>query len=229
MTTRSTLRMMTISALATAGCLIGGLMVGGLIGNLLNGALPGHLADEAKAGIAAIPALAAVLGGGALWGDSMRRVMGAGERRRMAWAGALGYGPTVTLVGLALTGLEVVLVERGGANGLPIHVVFSLLFTPAAFLIAASGGFALGLALRGWSPTRSGMAGRLALGGGLAAGLAFLAIDLLLDTAGWRVGAPGAAERATMLTVALTGNLAAALAGGAAIGYWIQKVNLRHA
>jgi hypothetical protein len=40
-------------------------------------------------------------------------------------------------------------------------------------------------------------------------------VNLLMEAAGWVVGAPGAAERATMLTVMFAGNLGAALAGGA--------------
>ena len=54
---------------------------------------------------------------------------------------------------------------------------------------------------------------------------AFFVADILMDLAGWRVGAPGAAERATMLTVMMVGNLAAAVAGGAmlAIGLLRRK------
>jgi len=75
-------------------------------------------------------------------------------------------------------------------------------------LVAGAGGLALGIALCSWS---------------LAAGLAFLAADLTMDALGWRVGAPGAAERATMITVLLVSSLGAALAGGAAIGLLLSQ------
>ena len=81
-----------------------------------------------------------------------------------------------------------------------------------------AGGLALGIALCSWS-----LAARLASYGWLAAGLAFLAADLTMDALGLRVGAPGAAERATMITVLLVSSLGAALAGGAAIGLLLSQ------
>lgn len=83
------------------------------------------------------------------------------------------------------------------------------MFTPAAFLIASGGAFALGFAAQG-----SALAQRAGLASGLAAGATFLAVNLTLQALGWVVGAPGAAERATMLTVMFTGNFAAALVAG---------------
>jgi hypothetical protein len=53
---------------------------------------------------------------------------------------------------------------------------------------------------------------------GLAAGLTFLAVNLTLESLGWVVGGPGAAERATMVTVLALGDLSAALVGGAVMG-----------
>jgi hypothetical protein len=53
---------------------------------------------------------------------------------------------------------------------------------------------------------------------GAAAALAFLAANLLMESRGWVVGAPGAAERNTMIAVLLVGMIAAALAGGAVLG-----------
>ncbi len=80
--------------------------------------------------------------------------------------------------------------------------------------------FAIGVALGDIA-----LALRLAAWTGLAAAAAFFVGDILMDLAGWRVGAPGAAERATMLTVMMVGNLAAAVAGGAmlAIGLLSAK------
>jgi hypothetical protein len=42
-----------------------------------------------------------------------------------------------------------------------------------------------------------------------------------MDKAGWRIGAPDAARRATMIVVTSLGALAAALAGGAVLGYFL--------
>jgi hypothetical protein len=78
--------------------------------------------------------------------------------------------------------------------------------------VAAAGAAATGLGLR-----NGAVAGRAAVRAGLAGGLAFLAVDLILDAVGYRVGAPGAAERATMVTVLFSGALAAAAAGGAVV------------
>ncbi len=122
------------------------------------------------------------------------------------------------LAGLTLAALERAIVERGQGPDLPVHIVFTILFVPAAFFIAGAGGLALGLAERN---LRLGL--QLAVGGGLSAAIAFLLVNLLMDALGWRVGAPGAAERATMLTVMMAGNLAAALAGGGILGYQLSR------
>ncbi|MGH2605892.1 MAG: hypothetical protein ACRDG5_04815, partial [Anaerolineales bacterium] len=65
---------------------------------------------------------------------------------------------------------------------------------------------------------RGRMALRSALSCGLAGAGAFLGANLILDLLGWRVGAPGAAEKATMLTVLSLGSLAASFAGGGILG-----------
>lgn len=206
------------SALLAPLCLIGTFFVGALFGNLVFIGLPGHVQAEAKTALAALPALVCVIAGGAWWGRSLAHILHLGDVKRLMWAGALGYGPTVILVGLLLSVLENLIVEQQRLPALPIHVVFTLLFTPAALVVAAVGALALGVALR-----RKGLAIRLALGAGLAAGLTFLLVDLLMDALGYRVGAPGAAERATMLTVMLTGNLAASLAAGGVIGFLLGR------
>src|SRR5205823_6934277 len=100
---------------------------------------------------------------------------------------------------------------------LPIHNVFTLLFTPGAAIIAGASGAALGFGMRDWA-----MAGRLAWMCAITGGCAFLVVNLTLDGLGWRVGGPDAAARATMLTTALLGNLAAAMTGGAVIGWFAR-------
>lgn len=200
------------SALITAGCLFGSMLLGLAAGVLVSG-LPLHMPGPSQNALAAVPALLAVIAGGGLWGRAMGRVCHSDRRRAMTWAGALSVGPAFIFTALVLTGLEIALVEQGIGPSLPIYMVFTLLFVPATFLVAASGGLALGLA-----QSDRALALRLALGGGLAAALAFLIVNLAMDALGWRVGAPGAVQRATMVTVLALGALAASIAGGAAIG-----------
>jgi hypothetical protein len=219
--TFNTRRIAVRSGLLTVLYLVGGLMVGVLTGSLVHFRLPEGMAEATRIALAALPALAGTVAGGALWGHAMAQISGAGETKRMTWAGGLGFGPAVILTALVLTFLEVVIVERSGGPALPIHIVFTILFVPAAFFIAGVGSSALGIALKDWR-----LAIKLALGGGLAAALAFLGVNLLMDALGWRVGAPGAAERATMVTVLMAGNLAAALAGGAVVGVLLSRYSV---
>jgi hypothetical protein len=211
-----------LSALVTPLCLIGGLFAGGLLGTLIFEGLPGHLREGTRTAVAAVAALAGLLGGGLLWGLAMAGIHRIGNRRRAAWMSALGFGLTTILIALALTRLEVLTVEQGAGPQLPIHRLFTLLFTPAAALIAGAGagsfGIGAGLGRR---------SARLALTSALAGGLAFLGVNLAMEALGWVVGAPGAAERATMLTVMFSGDLAAALVGGAVIGAVMTKRGLQ--
>jgi hypothetical protein len=64
---------------------------------------------------------------------------------------------------------------------------------------------------------------RLAIPAGLAAAAAFLAVDLVMDALGWRVGAPDAGRRATMVVVTAIGLLAAATSAGGAIGAMLPR------
>src|SRR5512147_1823749 len=113
------------SALLTPLCLIGTFFVGALFGSLVFSGLPGHLEAEAKTALAALPALACVVAGGAWWGRTLARTLHLGDVKRMTWAGALGYGPTLILVAIVLPVLENLIVEQQRWPGLPIHVVFT--------------------------------------------------------------------------------------------------------
>ena len=206
------------SALTTALYLFGGLLLGFGLAIAVSG-LPGHLLSESTRNVLGVVTIIAVLIlAGAAWGRAMARLTGSSEGRRMAWAGGLSYGPGVLLAAFVLSLLEVVVVERRGGPDLPVHNVFTILFVPAAFIVSSLGGLAIGLANRDGK-----LAARLTLGGGLAGAAAFLIIDLALDALGFRVGAPRAAERATMITVMMTGNLGTALAAGAVIGALLGK------
>lgn len=209
-------------ALVSGLFLFGGLLVGLLAGFAVNG-LPMHVPEQTKNLLSALPVMAIITAAGAGWGLAMARLTGVSESRRMTWAGALSFSPSILAAGIALSLLEVAIVERGGGSDLPVHQVFSLLFVPATFFVAGIGGLAMGLAARDWA-----LAFKLFLASGFAGGLAFLAVNLVMDALGWRVGAPGAVERTTMLTVMMLGSLAAALAGGGAIGYQLQRLVLQN-
>lgn len=142
----------------------------------------------------------------------MGRLAQAGHWRRMALAGGLGFAPISIGLGIALQVLEPIALREYG-DWLPLHRLFTVLFVPTAFLIAGVSAGSIGLALR-----NRPLAWRLLWQVGLAAALAFLVVNLLMESAGWVVGAPRAAERFTMLTVMSVGNLGAALAGGAVMG-----------
>src|SRR5262245_42305740 len=105
------------SALLTALCLMGAFFVGGLVAYLVFTVLP--LQDEDKGTLVALPALACVVAGGALWGRALARILHLGDVKRMMWAGALGYGPTVVLVTNSLTVLENLVVEQQRGPALP--------------------------------------------------------------------------------------------------------------
>lgn len=208
-------------ALLTVFTLFGGLLVGLLAGDLTFKLIPGSSVENVKIGhaaLAALPALLGFLAGGAAWGLQMGRMAGSHETRRLALAGMLGFGPLAILLAAVLGVAEPAIVGYLGARGQPIHRAFTLLFVPSAFLIAGIGAWAVGRGLR-----ELRLARHLFWQVGLTAALTFLAINLLMESLGWVVGAPGAAQRATMVTVLALGNITAALAGGAVMGLKIYQ------
>lgn len=208
------------SALLTIATLFGGLLGGLVVGDIVFKMLPGSSVDDPAIGhmaLAAFPALAGFLAGGAAWGVAMGRLAGAAETRRMAWAGLLGFGPITLTLAIGLSVAEGPLVADFGAST-GIHRIFTLLFTPAAFLIAGTSSWAIGRGLR-----LPFLATRLFWRVGLAAAAMFLAINLTMESLGWVVGAPGAAKRATMVTVLGVGIIGAAVAGGGALGRLLKN------
>ena len=209
----------TVCARVTVLYLLGGLVLGLGLALALN-ALPMHAPPGAKNVLSGLIFLAVMTAASVAWGREIGRRTGCPDVRRIGGATAVSFGPAVIVAGVALTILEGVVLERGTGPGVPVHVAFTLLFVPAAFFVAGITAFAIGVALGDIA-----LALRLAAWTGLAVAAAFFVADILMDLAGWRVGAPGAAERATMLTVMMVGNLAAAVAGGAmlAIGLLRRK------
>ena len=203
--------------------LFGGLLIGLVAGDITFRLIPGSSVENVKVGhalFAAVPALAGFLAGSAAWGIQMGRMAGITETRRMALAGMLGFSPITILLASVLGVAEPAIVGYLGQAGQPIHRVFTLLFVPSAFLIAGTSAWAIGTGLRNRS-----LAFQMLWQVGLIAGVAFLVVNLTMESLGWVIGAPGAAERATMIVVLAVGNVAAALTGGAVMGLKIKKLN----
>jgi hypothetical protein len=208
------IRTMFYGVIITIGSLIGGLMLGFTIGSIVFEFISGHnfqSLDPVHVMLAAIPALTGFFIGGAVWGMLMGRLVHATERRRVAIAGALGFAPITIGLAILLQVIEPIALEKFGAL-IPLHRLFTLLFVPTAFLIAGISAWALGIGLRD-----KAVASLLLWRAGFAAAIAFLVINLGMESAGWVIGAPGAAERSTMLTVMFTSNLGAAVTGGAMV------------
>ena len=209
-----------LGALYTILALFGGLLLGVVVGNVVFELLPGHSVtslNPVHVVVAALPALGGLLGGSAVWGLLMGRLADADNKRRMALAGALGFAPITLALGILLQILEPIAVRQLGVQ-FPIHRLFTFFFVPTAFLIAGVSAGAIGLGLRD-----KALARQLAWRIGLAAAVAFLSLNLLMESFGWQVGAPDAAKRFTMLTVLFVGNLGAALAGGGMIGFDLSR------
>ena len=103
------------------------------------------------------------------WGRSLARLAGLPDARRVAWASGLTFGPLTVAAMFVLGRTETVFVEERLAGAVPIHVIFAIAFTLAAF--AVTGGLALAA---GWAAHGPRFGLQPALWAGLAAALAFL-------------------------------------------------------
>ncbi len=194
----------------TAWYLFGGFLLGMGAGVLL-GAPFIPMPQPVKVALAGGAAIVTMVFASVRWARSISQKLGVEDDRRVTWAGALSFGPAVILTGAVLTLLEP---RAVAARAFPIHVVYGLLFVPAAFAVATLTIWVLCVGLRIRKP--EGL--RRAVPAGGAAALAFLVVYLAMDAAGWRVGGPDAGRRATMLVVTALGSLAAGTAGGAVLG-----------
>lgn len=190
-------------------CQAGGLIAGIAAGALLHGMLPGHgELDPQRVLPAAGVALLGFLGGGIVWGVLIARLVRSPEKKRAAGAGAIWAVLTITVM-LIMQVLEPALVSMGG---LALHHLYTLLFIPAVFAVCFATAWAMAVALR-----RRERTWRVALVTASICALVYLAVNVGMDLLGWRVGAPHAAERFTMLTVTLVCTLAASAASGATL------------
>jgi hypothetical protein len=200
----------TLTVLVLAGGLIASFVASSATFQALDGRVPGALTFT----LAVFVFSATTLFSSALWGVGMARLAQVPASRRAALAGILGFVPITLLLILGLQAAEPIVFR----TNLPLHRLFTVLFVPSAGLVAGTSSLALAWALR-WSRAAPGLALRV----GPTAALAFLAVNLGMEALGWQVGGPGAAERATMLTVLFTSNLGAALAGGAMLGMTLAQ------
>jgi len=198
------------AAAITARDLIGGIVIAVALGSLAD-ALP--LPLVARRVFDGVVALCVTLLAGKLWGRDMATLAHVPTPHATARLTALSVGPAILAAGAILAAIEPAAVARATQAGYSIHFVYSVLFVPVAGIVAAVGAFALGVGLNGRA-----LASRRAANAGAAALLTFLAVDLLMYALGWRVGAPNAARRATMLVVTALSASAAAVAAGGAIG-----------
>ena len=170
--------------------------------------------------LAGLMALALVVGGlslgGALWGRSVARRLGWANTRGVMAATGAAYCVVMIAAMQALGTLERVLVEQGRTGGVPLHVLFAILFTAATFVVVAVLGLVIGGLAKGWR-----LALKLALAAGTASALAFLLADVVQDLLGRRVGGPHAAETFTMISVAFIGNIVASFIGGGVMGWML--------
>lgn len=216
----SSTRTMIYGAVVTIVCLFGGLLLGVIVGNIIFELTPGHNfqpLDPVQVILPAIFALGGFFVGGTLWGVLLGRLARATNRRRMAMAGALGFAPITLTLALLLQAIEPIVLEQFGVI-IPLHRLFTILFVPTAFLIAGISAWAIGIGVRDKTLAQS-----MLLRAGFAAAITFLFINLAMESAGWIVGTPHAAERFTMLTVMFIGDLGAAIVGGAVVSWMLAR------
>jgi hypothetical protein len=212
----SRIRAAILGAALTVFVLAGGLIASFVGGSATFQALDGRVPGALTFTLALLMFSASALVSSGLWGVGMARLAQVPVSWRMAWAGSLGFVPITLLLILGLQAAEPIVFR----TNLPLHRLFTVLFVPSAGLIAGISSLAVG-----WALGQGRAAPGLGLRVGLTAALAFLAGNLGMEALGWQVGGPGAAERATMLTVLFVSNLGAALAGGAMLGMTLAQRN----
>jgi len=102
------------------------------------------------------------------------------------------------------------------------HLLFGVVFVIWTGLVVGGTGLALGISLKDWR-----LALKLLVAGFLSGGGTFLVMAFLMDLIGFRVGAPRADERFTMLLVSVSGIWSTALVGSAVFGKVLAKSNER--
>ena len=131
-------RPILMSAVGTAASLMGGVIVAVAI-NILLDRLRIHAPDQ----ILILLVMILIFGGGALWGILLTRIHGLPNTTGASIAGSLSFGLGVIGAATLLQDLERILVAQHRLSSLPIHIIFTLLFVPATFLVATIGSSAI--------------------------------------------------------------------------------------
>lgn len=172
-----------------------------------------------------IMALTVYLCGGGLWGWGIARLMN-GSAKSMLKACALSWAATGFTFAIAL-GFSLGQIHKI-IRILPhcchsTHYLFLSIFVPVIGIVTAINAYVVTSKL-GFKDLRKSAALRT----GVAAALGFLSVGLILPYGfGWEVGNPVIGKYG-MLKLALFCSIGAALAGGAAIGWMLEKIRIRH-
>jgi hypothetical protein len=213
-------RSLVLSAVAlTLRDIPGALALAVVVGSALD-ALGALLPIIVSRGAAVVAAIVVIFCGIRLWGRDMSRIAQRPEAAGISKYGALVFAMLLGLIGLTLGLAEPVAVRLGAQSSLRIDQVYTLLFVPATLLITSTGAYLLA---KSFGDARAAV--RLALMCGLASAAVFLAVDLSMDALGWRVGAPDAGRRATMIVVTTLGMICAAITAGGVIGLYLSRLS----
>lgn len=213
-------RSLVLSAAAlTARDILGALTLAFVVGSMVD-ALGPVLPMIVSRGAAVVAGVLVISFGIRLWGRDMARLAQRPNAAGISKYGALSFATVLGLVALALGLAEPFAVRLGARSDLRIDQVYTLLFVPTALIIASTGAYLLA---RSHGDAHS--AARLAVQCGLASAAVFLVVDLGMDALGWRVGAPGASRRATMLVVTTLGMVCASVTAGGVIGVYLSRLS----
>jgi len=207
------------ASLTTTACIVGGIVGAVAVGSLVDRLLT-PLSLIIGRGLAAACALAIIILAAREWGIRMSRFAAIGNPERIGKWTALYLALPFIIVGSLLSPLEPAAVRIASRNDFPIHAAYLVLFVPATLLVASLGAFGLGRALKD-----NQLGTRLASAAGPASALAFFLVGVFMYVIGWRVGAADAGRRATMLVVTGLSATAAALGGGAGIGWGLRRLS----
>ncbi len=156
--------------------------------------------------------IAGLLAIGALWGLGIA-LLNKRHPRRLAAAGAKHWGIPTFVFALLLEGVNAFQNDLSLALNVSRHFIFTISFAFSALVISA-------VAIRGMVRAlgRDDLARRTGIYSGLASAVGFILVDLVMLSQGWELGR-WMGGRSIMLTVVFAGNLGAASAGGATMGW----------
>ena len=167
--------------------------------------------------LAALIALASYLCGGALWGWGIAR-MTKTDVRAMVKTGTLSWGVTTFIFSAALGGSLGAIVPFGNTIPIRYNYYYLLIILPVIGIVTGINARAV-ISKLGLKELKN----KVGMNVGFVAALGFLFVSLILQFGlGWEVGKPQP-EKYEMLTLLNWSNVGAALAGGMAMGWVLEK------